>query len=65
MHVIKLHLYVMPEVLYIDREGSCIETAYIVLNKNIMVHYSNTTAENMLAGTAESHPIRTVLIRAD
>ena len=36
----------------------------IVLNKIIMFNYSNTTAENILAGT-ESLPVATVLISAD
>ena len=50
----------MPEVLYIDREGSSIEKMDIVHNKISLVHCSNTTAENILAGT-ESLCIAAVL----
>ena len=38
-----------------ETEGSGNETVDIVLNKIILVHYSNTTAENILAGTESVH----------
>ena len=36
-------------------EGSGNETVDIVLNKIILVHYTNTTAENILVGTESVH----------
>ena len=53
----------MPEIFYTERESSGIETVDIALNKNSMVHNSNTTVEHILSGT-ESFPVTTVLIRA-
>ena len=45
-------------------EGNTIETVDIVNNKIMLVHYSNITSENILAGS-ESLPVTTVLRRAD
>ena len=47
-----------------DREGSCIETLRIVHNKIILMHYANSTAENILHAT-DSLNETTVLTHSD